>query len=555
MKRKILNGLRKRAFSLAMASIMTLALTSTGDLVTYAGQDTDKFEPIEIDPESLNGNTILGQNDKLQGMAGLDGWACFFSNDNSNYNSEGGIPANGKLTEDGVPYDLAVGGGSGRAYDGNDSIRLTNDEKSHTLDLDVIGAYQQIYVLGTAGGPGDGNYANFSVKLNYTDGTHSETIYKLYDWYDGTHVDGVYKDPQFKRVVINSGTVDGTTNGGPYIQSATISADASKLLKSISFEMKSKNADESCEGLYCGIYAITGKVSDDVPARPVLKDATNVKETSFVAKWNATKGATSYRLDIASDKSFKNILDDYNNKEVTATKAEVTGLTKDETYYIRVRAVNESGQSLSSNRKSVTTGIDKVKNNIDISSKFSLAANKNVKVTWGKVDDADGYEIYMGYCGNGVAKLVKTVKASANSLTIKKLDGKSIDQKKHVKGYVTAYKIVNEKKVQIAKTITGHAVGKKNKTVTDAKYVKVTKASYSLAKGNTTKIKAKTVKANSKLKLLSKSHTPEFRYATSNDDVATVSSSGKIKAIDKGTCYVYVYAVNGLAKRVKVTVK
>ena len=46
-----------------------------------------------------------------------------------------------------------------------------------------------------------------------------------------------------------------------------------------------------------------------------------------------------------------------------------------------------------------------------------------------------------------------------------------------------------------------------------------------------------------------------MRYESSNPKVATVSSKGVIKAKKKGTCYIYVYAQNGLYKRVKVTVK
>ena len=49
-------------------------------------------------------------------------------------------------------------------------------------------------------------------------------------------------------------------------------------------------------------------------------------------------------------------------------------------------------------------------------------------------------------------------------------------------------------------------------------------------------------------------HEEKFRYAI-RFKVATVSKDGKITAKKKGTCYVYVYAVNGCSKKVKVTVK
>ena len=46
-----------------------------------------------------------------------------------------------------------------------------------------------------------------------------------------------------------------------------------------------------------------------------------------------------------------------------------------------------------------------------------------------------------------------------------------------------------------------------------------------------------------------------MRYESTNPKVATVSARGVIKEKTKGSCYVYAYAQNGVAKRVKVTVK
>ena len=189
-----------------------------------------------------------------------------------------------------------------------------------------------------------------------------------------------------------------------------------------------------------------------------------------------------------------------------------------------------------------------------LSSKFSITTGKTIKVTWGKVAKADGYEVYMAYCKKGKYTVVKSVKAAKTlSVTINKLNKKAVNQKDNVKCYVVAYKKVDGKKVTIGKSITGHAVGKKNTTVTDVKKIQIKKSAYSLKKGKTSKIKATIVKKNNKLPLFG--HTAKFRYDTSNKKVATVSKDGKITAKEKGTCYVYIYAVNGCAKKVKVTVK
>lgn len=73
--------------------------------------------------------------------------------------------------------------------------------------------------------------------------------------------------------------------------------------------------------------------------------------------------------------------------------------------------------------------------------------------------------------------------------------------------------------------------------------------------GKTFKIKAKVVPADSKKKELSDRYAKTFRYASSNTKVATVDINGKIIAKKMGTCYIYVYAKNGYAKKIKVTVK
>lgn len=66
-----------------------------------------------------------------------------------------------------------------------------------------------------------------------------------------------------------------------------------------------------------------------------------------------------------------------------------------------------------------------------LNSKFNVKAGKTVKVTWGKVKDADGYDVYMAYCGKDKEKVVKSVKAADSlSVEISKLKKKGINQKK-----------------------------------------------------------------------------------------------------------------------------
>jgi hypothetical protein len=55
---------------------------------------------------------------------------------------------------------------------------------------------------------------------------------------------------------------------------------------------------------------------DAPPAAPVATAATNVQATSFSANWNASLGATGYRLDVATDSGFTAFVTGYNDLDV-----------------------------------------------------------------------------------------------------------------------------------------------------------------------------------------------------------------------------------------------
>ena len=174
--------------------------------------------------------------------------------------------------------------------------------------------------------------------------------------------------------------------------------------------------------------------------------------------------------------------------------------------------------------------------------------NKKITLSWLKYKWADGYEVYWSYCdGTQGFKKLGTFKKSTLSATHKKLNNK-----KEYKYYVAAYKMVNGKKIYIARSNALH-VAMKNAKKTNAKSITVNKTKVTLREGKTFKLKCKVKKAGSRKKLLL--HTDIFRYHTSDSSIATVSKSGKIKALKKGTCTIYIFANNGVYKSVKVTVK
>ena len=182
---------------------------------------------------------------------------------------------------------------------------------------------------------------------------------------------------------------------------------------------------------------------------------------------------------------------------------------------------------------------------------------RKIKISWGKVPSADGYDVYVQYCSKDfdAGSITPVRNGKTTKLTVKKVNGKNLDLKKVFKVYVLAFRQEEGRKVTLAKTITAHVVGSKNTKYTNVKAVKVKKSSYNLKKGGTAAIKAATVLVSRNKKKLSNEHAKEFRYATTNHKIAAVSKKGKIKAVGKGSCSIYVYARNGYAKRIKVKVK
>jgi phosphodiesterase/alkaline phosphatase D-like protein len=92
------------------------------------------------------------------------------------------------------------------------------------------------------------------------------------------------------------------------------------------------------------------------PPAPVATVASNIGQTSFTANWNASTGATTYLLDVATDTNFISIVPGYGNLNVGDIQTRnVAGLTGGTKYFYRVRAGNAGGTSGNSNLISVTT--------------------------------------------------------------------------------------------------------------------------------------------------------------------------------------------------------
>ncbi|WP_026665450.1 Ig-like domain-containing protein [Butyrivibrio sp. FC2001] len=173
-----------------------------------------------------------------------------------------------------------------------------------------------------------------------------------------------------------------------------------------------------------------------------------------------------------------------------------------------------------------------------------------IKVSWDKVNGVSEVKVYATYTGKKFpSKPVKTTKG--NSVKIKKLKGKKLDLKKNFKLYLVAY---DNNGNEIGKTPTAYFAGKNSDKYTNPKSIKVSNSNVSVAVGSSVKVNATIKLEDKKRKELPKKHAAKFRYRSTKDSIATVDKKGNIKGIAPGTCTVYVYAKNGLAKKVNVTV-
>lgn len=177
------------------------------------------------------------------------------------------------------------------------------------------------------------------------------------------------------------------------------------------------------------------------------------------------------------------------------------------------------------------------------------SGKKTLRLSWGKVDDAQGFDVFLGPCGDGACDLIGTVQGSAFSYAATGL-------KKYIpyKGYVRPWQMIDGKKIYLGESLAARAItGGASNRYTNPKRVTVKKARIALRAGKTARIKASVSKSKSALKLLNQDR--KLRYFSTDTAVATVNLKGVITGVSPGTCKIYAVAINGMYKAVNVTVK
>lgn len=211
------------------------------------------------------------------------------------------------------------------------------------------------------------------------------------------------------------------------------------------------------------------------------------------------------------------------------------------TYALTYRDGNTtSGQNSGDTSKQFTTAKDF--NHLRLTAK---ADSTSQKLSYAKVTGADGYLIYGAQYGKKLKKLAD-VDEKVRSYTVKKLKKGT-----YYTYQVKAYKVIDGKKVILAESSPIHSVTT-SKTYGNPTKIVIKESSITLTAGTTKKVTYQVVLPENK-KMKAFAGTTYFE--TTNQEIAIISKNGRIIAKEKGACYVYVYAQNGVYKKIKLIVE
>ncbi len=145
-----------------------------------------------------------------------------------------------------------------------------------------------------------------------------------------------------------------------------------------------------------------------VPAAPVVKAGNSAASGKPMLTWDAVDGATSYRVYRATSQNGPYRL----LGSVTTTTYVNTGAKDGVTYYYKVTAVNDSGESAYSN---IVSGQNKAvtpKPAAPVVKIGNSASSGKPQLTWNAVSGATSYKVYRATSQNGTYSLLGTVTAT-----------------------------------------------------------------------------------------------------------------------------------------------
>lgn len=294
-------------------------------------------------------------------------------------------------TAGGTPYlGVTVGSSSVPAayVSGSGSSALQFRYTVQTGDLDTDGIVPGANVTANGGTIRDAGGNDATLTLNSVGSTTgvlvdavAPTVASVSVPGNGTYVAGQNLDFTVnfsENVVVNTagGTpyLSLTLNTGGVVQASYLSGSSSS---SLVFRYSVGSGTQDSDGVTVGALSLNGgTIRDGVSngatltlnsvgstvavlvsdAVPVVTAATNLRQTSFTANWDVFDGMTGYRLDVAKDTGFTDLVAGFNDKDMgSSTSASLTGLLPNTPYFYRVRGYNDAGTTVSSLYVEATT--------------------------------------------------------------------------------------------------------------------------------------------------------------------------------------------------------
>lgn len=211
-------------------------------------------------------------------------------------------------------------------------------------------------------------------------------------------------------------------------------------------------------------------------------------------------------------------------------------------------------QELGASYKLVTSGLDNIEKKrsgndiagtayLKFKAKAESVTENAVTLTWNHVAGADGYIVYASKCGN---KNTFAFEVSTGKQTYTK---RRLEKGTYYRFIIAAYSLIDGKQVPVAVSKNVHAVTKGGR-YGNAKKITVNQSRKTLYAGRSFQIRAKVWYGKKKHRTHRK-----LSYESSDPEIATVDSKGKVRAVSEGKCTVCCYDQSGRCKKVRITVK
>lgn len=364
----------------------------------------------------------------------------------------------------------------------------------------------------------------------------------------------------------NAGSAAGANTGDPTASGSSTSPDTAP--PSSASSSSAANGSSSSASAGAASTASNSAASDGAGASGQTSGADNSNAAADNSKASGAASQDATASQAGSDTATGGLASSGDSDKAASDKTSTSDTNAEAA--AKVLAADGTAFGMGASIEAAESALAKAKSDVDpkgasfapLLLKSTKQSKTSLSLSWKKIKGAKRYAVYASPCGKA-NKLVRVKTTSKRSLSVKKAAGKKLKKGTYYKLMVIALdakgmvlsaskiihvatkggKVGNHKSVSVS--LVKNAAAKEGKA-------SLKKAKLSVKKGATVKLKGKAKAASSKLKV--KKHRA-VKFESSKPSVAKVSSTGKIKAKRKGTCYVYAYAQNGAYSKLKVTVK